>query len=99
MTKMIRLIKKIKSLGWRFFGLPVALVAFWGISVLIMPTVPRDAVDRGETPRLYPDYDGCVVPANIAPLNFEILETEGADREWLVEIEGSTGEGEDRPEG
>ena len=90
---MIRLIKKIKSLGWRFFGLPVALVAFWGISVLIMPTVPRDAVDRGETPRLYPDYDGCVVPANIAPLNFEILETEGADREWLVEIEGSTGEG------
>ncbi len=90
---MISLIKKIKNLGWRFFGLSFALVVFWGISVLIMPTVPRDATERGETPRLYPEYDGCVVPANIAPLNFEIQETEGADREWLVEIEGSTGEG------
>ncbi|MDE7375279.1 MAG: hypothetical protein K2N16_00350 [Muribaculaceae bacterium] len=38
------------------------------------PSVPADATLAGQKPSIYPDYDSVTIPANIAPLNFDINE-------------------------
>jgi len=49
---------------------------------------PYISVDR--PPRIRPDYDGCVIPANIAPLNF-LVQEEGTD--YCVKVDAVQGEG------
>jgi len=38
-------------------------------------TVPADAVNTRRPADIRPDYSGCTIPPNIAPLNFQITET------------------------
>jgi len=51
--------------------------------------VPERFEDAGRAPRLFPDYGDCVIPPNIAPLNFVIRE-EGS--EYRVRIHAPRGE-------
>ncbi|MBN2476073.1 MAG: PD40 domain-containing protein [Pirellulales bacterium] len=41
-------------------------------------SVPRDYAEAGRAPRIDPDYRGCTIPPNIAPLNF-VVEEPGAE--------------------
>ena len=52
-------------------------------------TVPGSFVEVGRPPRIDPDYSGCTIPANIAPLNFAIHE-EGT--RYCVRVSGEQGE-------
>ena len=52
------------------------------------PRLPADPVAVGRPPRLFPDYAGCVMPPNIAPLRFVVRETGGEVR---VRVWGSHG--------
>jgi hypothetical protein len=38
------------------------------------PASPADYAEAGRPPRIDPDYSGCTLPPNIAPLNFQIKE-------------------------
>lgn len=50
------------------------------------PDIPTDAVLMKSLPQLLPDYTGCTIPVNIAPLNFMIDDTEVTHA--LVRIQG-----------
>ncbi len=63
--------------GLRIF-LPVAAVLFQCCA-----TFHDDILDTGTAVRIFPDYAGVTIPPNIAPLNFNILES---GREYRVEI-------------
>ena len=56
----------------RRYGLLILLLALL-VPAACTPGGWRDASPAGETPALYPDYTDIVIPANIAPLNFNIL--------------------------
>lgn len=51
------------------------LVAVFSLVLAACSTsVPSDAKLAGQKPNIYPDYDSVTIPANIAPLNFDINE-------------------------
>jgi len=51
-------------------------------------TLPSDVESVDRLPEIRPDYIGCTIPPNIAPLNFMVTET-GTD--YRVRIHGATG--------
>ena len=57
------------------------------------PDVSRDILSQSimvdQTPKISPDYSNTVIPPNIAPLNFEILEKGSA---YFVEIKSQNGD-------
>lgn len=61
----MKIIYFYRTAGWLF----VALALFSGCSI----PEPTGSIDR--KPQIYPDYSGIIVPPNIAPLNFEIVES------------------------
>jgi hypothetical protein len=64
-------------------------VLLWGSwMVFYRPGVIEDYSEVGHEPNLSPDYSGTVIPANIAPLNFRILED---GRAYSVEIRSDRG--------
>jgi len=52
--------------------------------------LPPKAVEAGRAPRLSPDYTGCTVPPNIAPLNFVIKEP---GTRYCVQVHSEQGNG------
>jgi hypothetical protein len=50
---------------------------------------PVNYTTAGRAPRLRPDYAGAVLPPNIAPTNFRVLET---GRRFFVRLSGGSGE-------
>ncbi len=52
------------------------------------PTSVEDYTEIAEMPQISPDYSGCTLPTNIAPLNFNVLE-EG--RAYVVTIRAAQG--------
>jgi len=77
-------------------GLLVAVAA--GV-VSCRPTGMTDCPEAGRPPGLSPDYAGCVIPANIAPLNFRIREegrayfaTIRSDRGRPIHVSSRTGQ-------
>ena len=50
---------------------------------------PKDAVMQDQLPAIYPDYIGVTIPAEIAPLNFNVVDRE-ADAVDVV-VRGSKG--------
>lgn len=68
-------------------GLLTCLVTAVGRLQASAPPPPPD-VERVEMPRIFPDYQGLVIPPNIAPLNFRI---EGPGDAWRVRIAGVEG--------
>ena len=55
--------------------------SFWGFLLLLIfsacthhPSVPTDAAKVDKVPTIQPDYTDVMVPPNIAPLNFKVLE-------------------------
>ena len=38
------------------------------------PEVPENAKEMNSQPKIFPDYTDVVVPSNIAPLNFKVLD-------------------------
>lgn len=48
---------------------------------------PHDVILANQIPKIYPDYVGVTVPANIAPLNF-CMKDEGCSAMW-VQVKGS----------
>jgi hypothetical protein len=87
-------ISKVRRFGLRVLA-SVLVVAAVVIAVLLsslrdgVPD-PSGAVELGQEPRIEPDYTSCVVPPNIAPLNFRILE-DGQD--FLVAVSSDKGQG------
>jgi hypothetical protein len=61
----------------------VAAHATWG-----RPAAVTDARGVGRAPRMRPDYAGVVIPPNIAPLNFAVLEP---GRRYYVRISAAAG--------
>ena len=52
-------------------------------------SVPVDNVtDAGTAPEITPDYTGIVIPPNIAPMNFEIV---NPGKEYVTRITGADG--------
>lgn len=66
----------LKSPSGGFRGLASAgfflaiLFSFLPVACSVLPVVPDE--ERDEMPPVFPDYAGCVIPPNIAPLNFEL---------------------------
>ena len=56
----------------RRYGLLIFLLALL-VPAACTPGGWQEASPAGEAPALYPDYTDVVIPANIAPLNFDIL--------------------------
>ncbi len=73
------------------FALPSALLPWTGCSG--SPNL-RSATQSDRAPRIDPDYTSLVIPPNIAPLNFRILE-DGCD--YVVRISSDAGEQVDIP--
>ena len=71
---------------------PLAVTAAIVLYYCFLPsvTVPREYVDTGRPPSIDPDYAGCTIPPNIAPLNFVVRET---GLEYRVRVYGDQGEG------
>lgn len=66
-------------------------ILVWGAWVILCcPTAVETYSEAGREPRLSPDYSGIIIPANIAPLNFRVLE-DGC--EYSVEIPACPGKG------
>lgn len=65
----------------------IAIVVWLGISYS-QPQVPKNFTVQDSPPKIRPDYDGVVIPANIAPLNF-IIEELGFG--YVVEIHSAKG--------
>lgn len=57
---------------------------------LLQPSIPAGAEEALVSGRTYPDYDGAVVPRNIAPLNFQILGERAGER-YVAAITGEKG--------
>ena len=49
---------------------------------------PRDFVDAGRIPEIYPDYRNVTVPPNIAPMNFDVTEEDIDDALTVLSCEG-----------
>ncbi len=67
----------------------VAAVA-WCLSLRLWPQVPQTYSHAGRPARIDPDYAGCTIPPNIAPLSFVVKETGG---EYRVRVYSEQGEG------
>ncbi len=70
----------------------VALLALPGIlawNCLAGGSLPTEYIASGRLPRIEPDYSETVIPPNIAPLNFQVLEV-GVD--YRLRIHGTAGE-------
>lgn len=68
------------------------MVAFCGLllaAASCSPRTPETCHEVAREPNLSPDYSGTVIPANIAPLNLEILE-EG--RAYLLQVHSESGQ-------
>ena len=70
------------------FAIAAAIVLYY--CFLPSVTVPREYVHTGRPPSIDPDYAGCTIPPNIAPLNFVVRET---GREYRVRVYCDEGEG------
>lgn len=70
----------------RKFTLMVIVFSFIGCNKL--PQL-SDAYEFGHSPEIFPDYDGVTVPYNIAPLNFELMDSCQA---LFVKISSAKGE-------
>jgi len=72
--------------GRRYVVFGICLLAVATVPVMVSscgvfrgePAVPSEYTDKDKPPSIDPDYSGCVVPSNIAPLNFAV-EEEGTD--------------------
>lgn len=62
------------------------LLAFWLASC--SPKTVKDYRETAREPNMSPDYSGVTIPANIAPLNFRVLE-EGQD--YLLKVHSQDG--------
>ena len=71
-------------------GLMVGLAVASYCIVRPRPTVPEDPDHAGRPARIDPDYSGCTIPPNIAPLNFVVQEP-GTD--YRVRVYSRRGEG------
>ena len=60
--------------AWLWVAVSGAAVAALCLLPACRAPEPRDSVPVGRPPRMSPDYSGAVVPPNIAPLNFAVLE-------------------------
>ncbi len=53
---------------------------------------PSDVTKAGAPPVIFPDYIGVTVPAEIAPLNFAVVNTPGEVQRVDVTVKGENGE-------
>ena len=64
----------------------------FGVFLLFICGCSRD-VDFSEvsdiSPEIFPDYKDVTIPYNVAPLDFEVMDSQG--KEWLVKIEAGDG--------
>jgi hypothetical protein len=74
--------------AWVCIGTVCAAAAALCLLSACREPAPRDSVSIGSPPRMSPDYSSAVVPPNIAPLNFAVLEPGTA---FWVDIEGEQG--------
>ena len=80
---------KRKIMPVALIGLALLAAAWWGVGRLPVG-VPTAATPVGRTPAISPDYVDCVIPPNIAPLNF-LVEEDGSD--VRAEVHGPRGDG------
>lgn len=73
-----------------FFFLGAPAVAVWGFMLRKDSPQPGNYTTVGRTAEIRPDYTGIVIPPNIAPLNFLILEP---GERYLVKIYSAAGDG------
>ena len=71
----------------RFYGLCISLTAL--LAAACTPGGWQDASPAAEAPALYPDYTDIVIPGNIAPLNFNVLNAADA---CVAVLSGADGE-------
>jgi len=71
------------------FCLSALVVATSGFTLFGGPSEPKDFVPVDRPAKIRPDYTGIVIPPNIAPLNFIILESGG---KYLVKINSANGQ-------
>ena len=71
---------------------PLAVTVAIAVYCCLLPPagVPQEYVDIARAPSIDPDYAGCTIPPNIAPLNFVVGET---GVEYRVRVYGGKGEG------
>jgi len=74
--------------NWTHLFLPMALLAA-GLFPLADVSEAGTSAAPGVAPRLQPDYAGIVIPPNIAPLNFRILEPGTSYRVKLHALHGN----------
>jgi len=72
------------------FCLCALVIAASGFALHTKPAEPEDYTLVGRTAEIRPDYTGIVIPPNIAPLNFLVLEP---GEKYLVKIHSTTGDG------
>ena len=82
----------VGEMGTRVIGTilrcSIAIALGWALASCA-PKAVESYGETGRTPKISPDYGGTVIPPNIAPINFRILE-EG--RAYLVEIRSNRGQ-------
>ncbi len=77
---------------WRKIGVTIAACSGIAVGIMIWLSSPSPRaietyVEVSAVPQIHPDYTGVTIPANIAPLNFRVLE-EG--HEYFVRIHGES---------
>jgi hypothetical protein len=75
---------------WRRVVLVLPVCALLFAACMFDGFNPSKATALGRVPRIYPDYAGIVIPPNIAPLNFRILEPGAAYRVIVFSSLGDT---------
>ena len=75
---------------WLAAALPLAVLIGWVVRPVSCARVPHvtGATRSGSEPRIDPDYKALVIPPNIAPLNFRIMEN---GRDYLVRLSSDRG--------
>ena len=86
-TSFIDILKK-ETKRW---GSILLLVLLWSACGKRSYSVPTDYAEADSVAPLYPDYTDITIPANIAPLNFALLESQPT--EVVAEFTGANGEG------
>ncbi|MHC4986846.1 MAG: hypothetical protein ACYTFO_11940, partial [Planctomycetota bacterium] len=71
-----------------FIGLGLLAGGAWVYYDMPWAGVPSDAIPTGRAVKIVPDYTECVIPPNIAPLNF-IIDQDGS--QYRVRIHGPSG--------
>ena len=71
----------------RFYGLCIFMTVL--LAAACTPGGWQDASPAAEAPALYPDYTDIVIPGNIAPLNFNVLNPADA---CVAVLSGADGE-------